>query len=227
VLEVQAALTRLLRFLPGVAQVISRGEALPRFDCHAPLMSLPSLFGTTLETIPAIVPYLTAPACENPALDEALEAPSGLKKVGLVWGGNPARERDAMRSCRAADLLPLMSLGRTRFFSLQKGDPHQAQIANLPGAIDLGSLLVDMADTAHAISRLDLVISIDTAVAHVAGALGKPVWVMLGFAADWRYLLGRWDSPWYGSMTLFRQQRPGDWAGVVASMRERLASGLP
>ena len=226
VLEVQPTLARLLEAMPGVDHVIRQGEVLPAFDCHAPLMSLPALFGTTTDSVPANVPYLAAPDRTKSALADALAAPAGVKRIGVVWGGNPARQGDAARSCRARDLRPLTTLRDVRLFSLQKGGPHQEQIGDLPDAIELGPLLDDMADTAFAISRLDLVISVDTATAHLAGALGKPVWTMLAFAADWRYLLRRSDSPWYPTMTLYRQERSGDWAGVVERVRAALASGL-
>jgi hypothetical protein len=226
ILEVQAPLKRLCERLDGVKTVIARGDELPRFDCHAPLMSLPALFGTTLDAIPNPVPYLSAPESGKRALAAALAGPSGIKSIGLVWGGNSARQGDAARSCRARDLLPLTTLRSVRLFSLQKGSPHAEQVDDLPGVIELGPVLDDMADTAFVISRLDLVISVDTATAHLAGALGRPVWTMLAFAADWRYLLHRSDNLWYPTMKLFRQAKPGDWDGVVARVREALASGL-
>jgi hypothetical protein len=172
------------------------------------------------------VPYLSAPESGRRALAAALAGPSGIKRIGLVWGGNSARQGDAARSCRARDLRPLTTLRSVRLFSLQKGSPHAEQVDDLPGVIELGPVLDDMADTAFVISRLDLVISVDTATAHLAGALGRPVWTMLAFAADWRYLLHRSDNLGYPTMKLFRQAKPGDWDGVVARVREALASGL-
>ena len=221
VLEVQPALARLLVDLPGVAQVITQGASLPGFDCHVPLMSLPALFGTTTDAVLVPAPYLVAPANGKKPLAAALTGPAGVRRIGVVWGGNRARQGDAVRSCRAADLAPLATLRNVRLFSLQKGSPHAEQAVELPGAIELGPLLDDMADTACAISRLDLVVSVDTATAHLAGALGRPVATMLAFAADWRYMLHRSDSLWYPTMTLYRQERPGAWAGVVERISAR------
>jgi tetratricopeptide (TPR) repeat protein len=225
-LEVQAPLLQLCRTLGGVEAVFARGDALPGFDCHAPLMSLPALFGTTLETIPNPVPYLAPLSAFKTALKAALNGPAGVRRIGLVWGGNPARQGDAVRSCRARDLLPLTTLANFRLFSLQKGSPHAEQAAELTGVIELGPLLEDLADTTYALSRLDLLISVDTASAHLAGALGRPVWTLLAYAADWRYLLHRSDSLWYPTMRLFRQERPGAWDGPIGRVHAAIASGL-
>lgn len=227
IVEAPKALVRLLGSLAGIVEIIPQGAALPAFDCHAPFMSLPGLFGTTLESVPNPVPYLAPPKPAKKAIQAALSGPAGVRRIGLVWGGNAARQGDPARSCRAADLLPLTTLPHVRLFSLQKGSPHAERLTDLPGVVDLAPLFDDMADTASAITELDLLVSVDTATAHLAGALGRPVWTMLAFAADWRYLLHRTDNLWYPTMRLIRQPKPGDWAGVVAQVREAIASGLP
>ncbi len=226
ILEVQPPLMRLLGAMKGPAQVIKQGDPLPAFDCHIPLMSLPALFGATLENILASVPYLAPPGTGKNALAAVFAGRATAKRIGVVWGGNPGHQADATRSCRAGDLKPLAVPGVAQLYSLQKGSPYAEQVVDLPGAIDLGPLLDDMADTAYAISQLDLVITIDSAVAHLAGALGKPVWTMIAFVPDWRQMLHRADSPWYPTMRLYRQTQPGDWVGVVARIRDAIASGL-
>jgi len=226
IVEAQPGLLRLFGALEGVAGVFPQGAELPAFDCHAPFMSLPALFRTTLASVPCPVPYLSPPKPGKKALASALAGPAGVKRIGLVWGGNAARQGDQVRSLRARDLLPLTTLPHLRLFSLQKGSPHAEQVSDLPGIIDLAPLLDDMADTATALAGLDVLISVDTAAAHLAGALGRPVWTMLAYAADWRYLLHRNDSLWYPTMRLIRQSSPGDWAGVVGRVREAIVSGL-
>ncbi len=217
-LECQRALVPLFTSLAGVTQVLARGEPLPAYDAHIPLMSLPRLFGTELESIPSEVPYLAPPA-------ELLErwqtriGSDGEPRVGLVWAGTPNPNWRAARSVPASALAPLASISGARFFSLQKDEAERPpfDIADLSGELD------DFASTAAAISCLDLVISVDTAAAHLAGALGRPVWLMLPHAADWRWLLDREDSPWYPTMRLFRQPIWGDWESVVRAVASRLA----
>ncbi|HEX6512541.1 MAG TPA: tetratricopeptide repeat-containing glycosyltransferase family protein, partial [Chloroflexota bacterium] len=219
--ECQPALVRLFGSLAGAAGIVSLGGHLPAFDLQASLMSLPYLLGTTLETIPASVPYLAPPADVQTRWRKRLGA-GGAFRVGLVWATHPGHERRRSPRTLALDALtPLASIPRIQLFSLQKG------AASLPadmGLIDLGPELGDFADTGAAIMNLDLVISVDTAVAHLAGALGRPVWTMLPFAAEWRWQLERRDSPWYPSMRLFRQPIWGDWTSVVAEVAAGLAS---
>jgi tetratricopeptide (TPR) repeat protein len=220
-LEVQVPLVRLLRTLPGVESVIARGDTLPAFDAHAPLMSLPSLLGTTLDTIPGATPYLTADPAEAAHLATRLPPDPGLR-VGLAWAGNSyraAREMaavDRRRSLDPATLAPLAACPGVRLISLQKDGA-----APLP-LIDLMDEMRDFADTAALIENLDLVISVDTAIAHLAGALGKPVWLLNRYDAEWRWLHQRADSPWYPRMTIFTQPTPGDWASVIADVALRL-----
>lgn len=227
VVQCPPALVRLLRSLPQIAQVISQRDRLPAFDLHVPLLSLPHIFGTTLDTIPNQVPYLTGfphdGASQRP-LPPAL-SPSSLK-VGIAWAGNPNYPADFSRSCTLADFLPLLHLSGITFYSLQKGDKRAElrQLLDPHRVIDLDQRLQDFADTAAIMEQLDLIITTDTAVAHLAGALNRPVWVLLAHAPDWRWLLHRCDSPWYPSMTLFRQSYAGDWAGVMAQVGAALSA---
>ena len=230
VLEVQPELVRLMRTLAGVDVVIAEGQPPPPFDLQCPVMDLPGAFRTTVDTIPADVPYLAA----DPALVAGWrERLSGLAsvKIGLVWGGNSrlddaaANRVDLRRSIPMAQLAPLGPLADIVWISLQKGTPA-AQAAVPPGGmtlIDWTSQLNDFADTAALVQCLDLVISVDTSVAHLVGALGKPLWLLNRFDTCWRWLLDREDTPWYPTMRIFRQPSGGDWGSVV----ERVAAELP
>ena len=223
VLEVQERMARMARALPGISEVVRQGEPLPAFDWHAPLMSLPASFGTTLETVPAQIPYLRVP-------EEARQKAAGIdwaregRKVGLVWTGNPTFLHDAyrFRSVSLDELAPLFEVEGAHFYSLQFGPEAAAEAWAWGRIVDLSDATEDMADTAAQIEHLDLVISVDTSVLHLAGAMGKPTWALLPYTADWRWMLDREDTPWYPAMRLFRQSRPGEWAPVVASLRERL-----
>jgi tetratricopeptide (TPR) repeat protein len=218
VLEVQPGLKSLLSGLAGVQQVVARGERLPDFDFHCPLLSLPLAFGTTLQTIPARVPYLAA----TPGLVQSWRARLGANapRIGLAWSGNPKHLKDRNRSIAASRLTRLLETGAT-FVSLQKElrDDDRQWLAAHPEVHHFGDELGDFADTAALISLLDVVITVDSAVAHLAGAMGKPVWILVrAFGADWRWLLQRDDSPWYPSARLFRQHSIGDWGGVIADV---------
>jgi tetratricopeptide (TPR) repeat protein len=221
VLEVPAALTRLAARLPGVAELVTGGQALPRFDLCCPLLSLPRAFATTLETIPAEVPYLSAEPNAVERWRKKLDG-TGLK-VGIAWAGSPLHRSDARRSIDVEALEPLLRLEGVRWFSLQVGE-RAGDLARLaPGLVtDLAPQLADFAETAAAIANLDLVITVDTAVAHVAGAIGRPAWVMLRKTPDWRWLVDRDDSPWYPTLRLYRQRRRGDWDEVVRRVRTAL-----
>jgi tetratricopeptide (TPR) repeat protein len=227
ILEVQERLQRLAAELPGVAQVVCNGDELPNFDFHCPLLSLPLAFATTFETIPAQIPYLSVPA-EAQMKARALPWPADGLRVGLIWAGKPSFDQDLYRnrSFPLALLRPLLEVEGAHFFSLQIGAPaaQLAENADLAAAIaDLSPHVADMADTAAQIAHLDLLISADTAVAHLGAALGVPTWVLMPYAPDWRWLQERSDTPWYPKMRLFRQAKPGDWAGVVVKMREVLS----
>ena len=224
VLEVPTPLRRLMGGLDGVDRVVAAGEALPWFDRHCRLMSLPRLFGTRLETIPDQVPYLRA----EPALVEQWRARlSGLRgrRIGLVWAGGMRIDKphaaaiDRRRSIPFALLAPLASAPGCGFVSLRVGDTAPVDGPEAPRAdwlLDVSDGITDFADTAALIETLDLVIAVDTAVAHLAGALGKPVWLLNRFDSCWRWLRDREDSPWYPGLRQFRQTTPGDWDGVIA-----------
>jgi tetratricopeptide (TPR) repeat protein len=221
-LEAPSELHRLLAGIEGVEQVLATGEPLPDFTWQAPLLSLPVAFGTELATVPAAVPYLRADRLAVEEWRRRLAHP-GLK-VGLVWAGRPEHNRDRHRSLPLAQLSPLAAVEGPTFFALQKGAAVSEAERAPPGmTIEiLAPLLGDFADTAAAIMALDLVISVDTSVAHLAGALGKPVWLLLPFAPDWRWLEARSDSPWYPTARLFRQREPRRWESMVAAVTEAL-----
>jgi Tfp pilus assembly protein PilF len=217
-------LSRLLATCPAVDVVLPEGVYL-EFACHAPLMSLPRILGTTLQTIPAQVPYLAA---DRQLLSEWRRelGQGGRFKIGIAWQGNRDHNKDRYRSFRLERFEPLARIPGVRLFSLQKGFGAE-QLEELSGRFpitDLGSRFGDFADAAAAIRHLDLVITPDTALAHLAGALGVPIWVALPFASDWRWLLDRDDSPWYPTMRLFRQRRWNDWDDVFARIVRELAS---
>ncbi len=222
VLECPEKLTRLLESVAGIERVIATGSALPKFDLHVPLLSLPHAFGTTLATIPAAIPYLQPPA-DAKARWAARLAETKTRRIGLVWAGNPDQKYAALKSVPLEALARLTAREDAQFFSLQVG-AAAAALERLPAGriIDLAPELTDFAETAAAISQLDLVISADTVVAHLTGALGKPAWVMLQNVPDWRWLMGRDHSPYYPGMRLFRQKSAGDWAGVVAQVEAAL-----
>ncbi|HXW23410.1 MAG TPA: tetratricopeptide repeat protein, partial [Xanthobacteraceae bacterium] len=225
VLEVPPPLLRLAASLPGVAELVAAGQALPRVDLACPLLSLPRAFATTLQTIPAEVPYLS-PAPEAVARWRETLGGDGLK-VGIAWAGSPLHRSDAHRSIDVATLAPLLRLNGVRWFSLQVGERAGDLARPADGAVtDLAPQLKDFAETAAAIANLDLVITVDTAAAHVAGATGRPAWVMLRKIPDWRWLIDRDDSPWYPSLRLYRQQQRGDWDEVVRRVRSALQRRL-
>jgi len=224
VLELPDPLMPLLGPMAEGVTVLNRGAALPPFDVHCPLMSLPLAFGTRLDTVPAHIPYLRVPA-------ERLEMwrtrlPRGDKpRIGLVWSGKPSHKNDHNRSIPLAKLAPLIAIPGVSFVSLQR----EYRDADLPTLAQLNleridEALNDFADTAAALEQCDLVIAVDTAVAHLAGSLGRPLWVLLSHIQDWRWLHDRADSPWYPSARLFRQPRDGNWDGVIATLARELAT---
>lgn len=222
-----ALLAPLLAGVPGVDKVFTTQQQAPRVDVYCPLASLPHLLHTALDSIPAQVPYLHANEARIDAWRQRLESIAGnALKVGLVWQGNPQHLRDRMRSIPLTTLaLPLAGIPGVRLFSLQKQHGRD-QIAGVPQVHDLDAELTTLEESAAAISAMDRVISVDTSVAHLAGALGRPVWTLLGLATDWRWLLNRTDSPWYPTMKLYRQQQPGNWAEVIARVAGDLAQEL-
>ncbi len=220
-------LERLLATCPGVSEVVPEGTIRTDFACQAPLMSLPRIFGTAVDTIPSHVPYLAADPELTAQWRDELVGRDGFK-VGIAWQGNPDHKKDRHRSFPLARFEPLAGLPGVRLFSLQKG-PGIKQLEELSGRFlvtDLGSRLGDFSDTAALVQNLDLVITPDTSLAHLAGALGVPVWVPIPFASDWRWLLERDDTPWYPTMRLYRQRRWGDWDEVFTRMTRELCEGV-
>jgi Glycosyltransferase family 9 (heptosyltransferase) len=217
----QDSLTRLLARSPGVDQWIGSTAPVPNFDVHLPLLSLPGIFHTTPATLPTNIPYIFAEP--NLVLDwrERLGTVPGLK-VGITWQGNPDHKRDRFRSIPLTAFEPLAAVNGVHLFSLQKGAGLE-QLRNVADRFpieDPGPL--DFVELAAAMTNLDLIISCDTAIAHLAGALGRPVWVALSYTPDWRWLLVRPESPWYPTMRLFRQKIPGDWNAVFREMASEM-----
>jgi tetratricopeptide (TPR) repeat protein len=220
VIEAPHALKRLFDPLPDVL-VIPEGEALPSFDVHCPLLSLPRALRTTLPTIPASIPYLRVDKALGEEWRDKLRGDTGFR-LGVAWRGDSSHKRDQTRSMEANLFSRILDGFGGAVISLQK-DGRVAEIASLgSGVLDAGPALGDYADTAALIANLDLVISVDTSVCHLAGALGVPTWTLLEFCPDWRWLTDREDSPWYPGMRLFRQRKAGDWRDVIERVREAL-----
>jgi tetratricopeptide (TPR) repeat protein len=229
VMEVPAPLLRLLRGLDGVDQLVARGDPLPRFDLHCPMLSLPLALGTDLTSIPAAPAYLQADPAGTAQMAERLAAPQSARqdslRVGLAWAGQSRPHLPGMtavdrrRSVPPALLAPLLEIDGVHCFSLQKAGPAAPPEFLLT---DLMEAMADFADTAALIANLDLVIAADTAVAHLAGALGRPVWLLDRFDHCWRWLAGRSDSPWYPTLRIYRQPAPGDWTAVIAAVTRDL-----
>jgi len=232
IVECHAPLMKLLASVQGIDRLLPFGAALPAFDVQTPLCSLPFLLGTTLANVPAQVPYIVAEQglvaqwkCELEGV--APSSGSGLR-IGIAWQGNPTFRDDRWRSIPLTQFAPLSQVEGVRLISLQKGHgtDQLRGVADLFEVLDFGSRLDEAAgpfmDTAAIMKNVDLVITSDTAVPHLAGALGVPVWVALPHVPDWRWMLQREDSPWYPTMRLFRQARDGDWEGVFAHMAAEL-----
>ena len=227
ILEVQEPLRELMQDLPGVAQVVTRGEALPDFDLQCPLLSVPLAMGTTLATIPAQVPYLSARP-DAVAEWNALLGPKIRPRIGLAWSGSPSHRNDRNRSIGLAAFSPLLERDASYVCLQPAVSAADADLLRARGDVaQFGEKLKTFADTAALIANLDLVIAVDTAVVHLAGALAKPVWVLLPFVPDWRWLLDRADNPWYPTARLFRQDQSRSWdtviARVAAALREHVA----
>lgn len=239
VLEVQPELKRLLTGLEGVAELVTAGEPLPTFDYHCPLLSLPLAMRTVVATIPADTPYLFAEAQASAQWRTRIEAavPRDALKVGLVWAGGhrphvpELRKNDARRSLDIERLAPLLDVPGVQWFSLQKGAKAVQQLSAMREhheaarrVIDWTDELNDFADTAALVDHLDLVISVDTSTAHLAGAMNRPVWILNRLDTCWRWMLEREDTPWYPSARLFRQPTLGDWDSVIENIRRALAA---
>ena len=217
----------ILSTCPGIDRLYGEDEPPVPYDVQAALLSLPGLFGTDLTSIPADVPYLEAPDELARGWRERLAGDDRLR-VGIGWQGNPTYRGDALRSMPLAEFAPLAEVEGVRLLSLQKGFGVE-QLADAPFAVeDLGSQLDEdgraFLETAAVVRNLDLVITSDTALAHLAGALGTPVWTALPFSPDWRWLLEREDSPWYPTMRLFRQAKVGEWSDVFTRMAAELSA---
>ncbi len=219
-LEAPWPILPLLAGVAGVDATVARGAPLPEYDLHANLLSLPGLMGTTLATVPARVPYIPV---ERRPVTSTVEDTGDAWRVGIVWAGNPVHARDALRSAPLASFVALQKVKGPRWFSLQKGGEAEAELtASGAEIIDLAPSLADFRDTASAIEALDLVITVDTSVAHLAGALGKCTWLLLPHVPDFRWMLDRADSPWYPSMRIFRQAVPKHWDGVFREVHQAL-----
>jgi hypothetical protein len=205
-----------------MAPVAVLGQPMPPFDVHCSLLSLPLVMGTTLDNIPAHVPYLNPGEELSAKWRMRLGEKTGNLRVGLAWAGRPEHPNDARRSVRFEQFAPLLAVEGIQFISLQKGSAVQQTGAS--PMIDFTSELHDFSDTAALIQSLDLVVTVDTAVAHLAGAMGQAVWVLLPSMPDWRWMLDRQDSPWYPTMRLFRQTDRGDWSDPVERMARELAA---
>ena len=225
IFETMTPLLGILKNFPGIDQQVepaSNGQPAVACDLCIPLLSLPAIFNTTLKTIPAEIPYLFSDAAKTSEWQNRLAA-KGFK-VGLVWAGKSSHDNDHARSCKLENFAPLANIPEVQLYGLQKGKAagQAAKLADKMNLINLGEQFENFADTAGVIANLDLVISVDTAVAHLAGAMGKPVWVLLPFVPDWRWFFDRNDSPWYPTMRLFRQEKRGDWVAVMRRLTKEV-----
>ncbi|MDA8430852.1 MAG: tetratricopeptide repeat protein [Geobacteraceae bacterium] len=227
ILEIDPPLIPLFSGFSGVSQVVAKSDTPPLSDVYAQLLSLPFFFGTTPETVPNMIPYISPDAAKAAEWRQLL-SDGPAYRVGFVWRGSPRNPLDQDRSCPLAMFSPLAALVGIRFYSLQVGAGSDEIISPDPGIelVDHTGRLSDLSDTAAFIANLDLVIGVDTAVVHLAGAMGKPVWIMLSRAADWRWIVGRHDSPWYPTARVFWQEQRGDWGGTISCVKDALAQLL-
>ena len=229
ILGTRKPLLACLQCIEGIDEVIDRsagGDPTAACDFVVPLLSLPGIFGTDLANIPAQIPYVHAEAAKVSYWQRKINGPGF--KVGLVWAGNPDHEKDHVRSIALKDLISLADIPGVRLFGLQKGTAagQATGIAAKTGLINLGPELEDFSDTAAVMANMDLIISVDTAAAHLAGAMGLPVWILVYFSPDWRWMLDRHGSPWYPTMRLFRQQKRDDWGGVICQVSDELKKAV-
>jgi tetratricopeptide (TPR) repeat protein len=228
VIACAADLQPLVRQLAPQARIFAKWSDCPPYAAYCAFSGLPLLHGTVLQNIPADTPYFRPDPGRVTAWQARIEklVPRGDRKIGLAWAGSPTHSNDRNRSMRLTQLRPLFDTNHTSFIAVQKG-PRLGELSTYYGRaplLNLGASIADFSDTAAIITCLDLVITVDTSVAHLAGALGRPVWIMLPFAPDWRWLLGRDDSPWYPDVRLFRQAAPGDWDGVAREVAACLST---
>ncbi len=225
ILQCHKELVPLMKACEGVSQVISEHDTPPPFDTYLPLLSLPSVLKTTLQTLPVKIPYIRVDPAKREHWKKRIQSEPGRLKVGLVYFGRPTP--DPKRSCQFAEFAPLADVEDITYFSLQKGHAVD-QLKDAPPHMKLVNLdpeLHDFADTAAALEALDLLISIDTAAAHLAGAIGVKTWVMIPYACDFRWFINRDDCPWYPGMRLFRQKKMDDWGEVILRIRDELRKG--
>jgi hypothetical protein len=229
VLEVQSPLKQLLAGTEGVGAIVAAGEPLPAFDLHCPLPSLPLAFGTELATIPPCLPGLNVSRQALAAWHERVASPK--LRVGLAWSGSPAYLKDRSRSIAFSRLTRLLDVPGIQFVSLYRDQDLRSEdresLCREPRVIHFGQEQKDLGDAAALISSLDLAISVDTSLAHLAGALGRPVWILLAFSPDWRWMLQREDSSWYPTARLFRQPTNGDWDSVIEQVGRALVQLTP
>jgi tetratricopeptide (TPR) repeat protein len=224
IVETDRPLVNLVKTVDGVGEVIPRGSPLPHFDVQCPIVSLPLRFGTTLATIPNRCPYISVDPAQSAWWRQRLNLSHEVLNVGLSWAGSPVNKNDRNRSARLSDFAPLAGVPGVRFINLQLGPPAR-QLADPPPALKIDDATADVRDFSDAalMTQLDLIVTVDTSVAHVAGALARPVWTLLPHVPDWRWMLDRDDTPWYPTMRLFRQPRRGDWASVLQRVAAELS----
>jgi hypothetical protein len=224
VVEAQREVVSLIARASGVWKAVAQTEPLPDHDFQLPMLSLPFVFGTRPDSIPAETPYLFADPARSAAWRERIDRYGPGMKVGIAWAGSPQNALDLVRSVRLADYAPLAQIPNLRLFSLQKGVSAMQVFQPIAGleVVDFAPFLNSFEDTAAAIANLDLVISVDTSIVHLAGAMARPVWTLIPFSPDWRWLLNRSDTPWYPTMRLFRQPALGDWATPMQAIVEAI-----
>lgn len=225
IFECPAPLVPLLQNCPAIDHIVAAGDVIPDHDYQVPLLNLPHLLGTTIETIPSQVPYVEIPPGYTCTALDFVKKPTGAKlKVGIAWAGRPTQKNDYNRSCPFTEFISLLDIPEITFYSLQKGEREKDLLDSGAWVLvpNIGGIIENFADTAAVIEELDLVISVDSAPSHLAGALAKPVWTLLSYSACWRYLSGCDETPWYPTMRLFRQDKPGDWGSVFKKVRQEL-----
>jgi Flp pilus assembly protein TadD len=218
IVECPQPLVRLFQALPGIERVVTTGQSLPNFDFHIPLPSLPGVFHTTLNSIPAPIPYVFADAAATEIWRERINPSAGIRQIGFVWAGSRENLKDRNRSIPLEQFAPIFATEKARFHSLQIAPPPASSFP----LSDWSKYLTDFAETAALIANLDLIISVDTAAAHLAAAMGNIVWLLIPFPPDWRWLPDRKDSPWYPTIRLFRRSEAGDWKKPIEDVAESL-----
>ncbi|MHC4762109.1 MAG: glycosyltransferase family protein, partial [Planctomycetota bacterium] len=225
ILADKSELIELFRNLEGIDDLVDTTKVIEgnvKYDLHVTLLSLPAIFGTKIDSIPARIPYLSAKASKIAHWHDKIK--TDAFKIGIVWAGNPTHDNEHNRSCTLKNFIQLAKIKNVTLFSLQKGHGIE-QINNWPEdleLINLGQEFEDFTDTAAAIENMDLTISVDTSVIHLAGAMGKNAWALIPYEPDWRWMLNRQDSPWYPTIRLFRQKQHGNWDGVFQHVAEKL-----